>query len=346
MAMMTRSVRILGMAWLVGVALGTSFAQPPTSLPPPVNVSLIEPPPPPPELITYTTDTQKIGDLLTDGEYLLLAPRRPAQTFAIVGSNPNWGPIGIIRSVDGNYDSGFRVGAGWRFVEEECDVMARYTYYHTAADDIAGAPPGGKVFATLTHPSTVMEVQSAVARNSVNFNLFDLEIGRRFDLGETLDLRVFAGPRYANVDQKLTVQYAGGDVITDDVHHCLCFDGAGLRAGGETHWRILQHLGVYLRGSASLLTGRFCALRTETANGFAIVDISENYTRVIPMFDLGVGLSFQKGNWRVSAGYEFMNWFNMVDGTDFVDDAHPAKLIRPVGSLGFDGVVFRAEVSF
>jgi hypothetical protein len=94
------------------------------------------------------------------------------------------------------------------------------------------------------------------------------------------------------------------------------------------------------------LTGRFHSCKFEEANGRTILDVTEKYTRVVPMVDMGVGLSFEKGGWRLSAGYEFMTWYNMVDASDFVDDAHPAKLIRSVGNLGFDGVVFRAELSF
>jgi hypothetical protein len=45
----------------------------------------------------------------------------------------------------------------------------------------------------------------------------------------------------------------------------------------------------------------------------------------------------------MSVGYEFSNWFGMLDALDFVDDAHPAKVGRRHGDLGFDGVVFRAE---
>ncbi|MFO0841771.1 MAG: Lpg1974 family pore-forming outer membrane protein [Gemmataceae bacterium] len=351
---MTRTTRPLTAALLAALAIpAAALAQPPAALPPvpqPVAVGLSEPPPPPPGVTSHGTvyahDEKTCGDLLIDGEYLLLAPRRPGQTYAVVGTNPFWGPVGTIKSVDGGYDSGLRVGAGWRFADGGWDVMGRYAYFHSSADDVATRPAGGQVFATLTHPSTVVEVGGAYAQSSVNFNVFDLEIGKRFELGESANARVFAGPRYANVDQALNVTYAGGDVVTDRVHRCTCFDGAGLRAGGEANWRFLDHLGLYLRGSASLLTGRFHSCKFEEANGFPIVDVAERYTRVVPMVDMGVGLSFQKGNWRVSAGYEFINWFNMVDASDFVDDAHPAKLIRSVGNLGFDGVVFRAELSF
>jgi hypothetical protein len=350
---MTRTTRPLVVLFAALVIPGALLAQAPSALPPvpqPVAVGLQPPPPPPLEATSHRTvfvhEEKKCGDLLIDGEYLLLAARRPAQTYAIVGTNPFWGPVGTIKSVDGGYDSGLRVGAGWRFADGEWDVMGRYAYFHSSADNVATRPAGGTVFATLTHPSTVVEVGGAYAQSSVNFNVFDLEIGKRFELGEGLNLRLFAGPRYANVDQALNVTYAGGDVVSDRVERCTCFDGGGVRAGGETHWKFLDHLGLYLRGSASMLTGRFRVCRYEEANGFPIVDVGERYTRVVPMVDLGVGLSFEKGGWRVSAGYEFMTWYNMVDASDFIDDAHPAKLIRSAGNLGFDGVVFRAELSF
>lgn len=287
-----------------------------------------------------------IGDLIIDGEYFLLAPRRTGQTYAIEGRNPFWGPLGGVRSLDGSYDSGFRIGAGWRF-EEGVEVFGRYTYYHSAADDVARRPSAsGAVFATLTHPSTVVEVDSARALNSLNLNIVDFEFGKRHEISEEFSLRWFAGPRYANLDQKLQVIYAGGDVSTSDVRRRLFFDGGGIRAGGETNWKFIETMGFYARGSASMLTGRFRGDLSETTNGAPIVNVSERFTRVIPIVDLGVGLSYQKGGFRLSVGYEFINWFGMVDGLDFADDANPGKITRQMGSLGFDGVVFRSEFKY
>src|SRR5262245_7838654 len=85
-----------------------------------------------------------LRDILVEADYLLLAPRRAWQTYAIVGLNPFWGPIGVVKSLDGNYDSGFRVGAGFRFADD-WEALLRYTYFHSAAEDAVSRPPQGSV---------------------------------------------------------------------------------------------------------------------------------------------------------------------------------------------------------
>src|SRR5262249_15336099 len=57
------------------------------------------------------------GTLYFDGEFFLWAPRRRGQDYAIVGSAPLGTPIGTIRSTEGVYDPGFRIGAAYRFPE-------------------------------------------------------------------------------------------------------------------------------------------------------------------------------------------------------------------------------------
>ena len=101
-----------------------------------------------------------------------------------------------------------------------------------------------------------------------------------------------------------------------------------------------------MRGSASLMTGRFRSSLSETGNGVPVVRVEEKFNKVIPIVDMGIGLRFEKGPLRIGVGYEFMNWFGMLEGFDFVDDAHPAKMSRRSGDLGFDGVVFRMEYLF
>ena len=289
----------------------------------------------------------KPGEWLLDGEYFLMASRSTGREYAIVGANPILGPVGVIKTVgSGNYNSGFRLGAGYRFPGEDIEVMFRYTFLHTSSGDTTTAPAGQTLFATETHPGLVVQVNSANARSSVNLNLFDVEVAKRFDLSEATTARLFAGPRFANLDQKFQATYQGGDVNRDEVRRRLFFDGGGVRAGAELQWKFFDQLGSYFRGSGSLLTGQFRGDLTEVGNGAAIVNVSEKFTRVVPNLDMGLGLMYQKGGWRCSVGYEFSTWFDMVDGIDFVDDAHPAKLGRKTGNLSFDGVVFRSEWAY
>lgn len=289
-----------------------------------------------------------LGPFFFDGEFFLLAPRRRGQDYALVGSAPLGTPIGTIRSVEGDYDPGFRIGAGYRFPEEGWQVFGRYTYWHSAANDrVQAAGPGQRVFATLTHPAFVVEVGSASASNSINMNVFDVELARRFEMGERAQMRLFAGPRFANLDQRFTANYAGVDVVTSTVNRKVTFDGGGLRLGGQANFEVFQHIGLYLRGSTGLMTGRVRSSLGEVSNGAIVVNAVDRFNRIVPTADLGIGLSYELGGWlRLSAGYEFNNWFGVVERFDFVDDAHVAKMARRADDLGFDGVFFRCELTF
>lgn len=285
------------------------------------------------------------GHILFDGQVLAWAPRRRAQDYAIQGT-AEFGPVGRIRTLEGGYDPGLRVGAGYRLPGEGLELMAVYTHWHSAAEETISAAAGERLFPTLTHPAFVTEVDAAAASNSVNLNVVDFEIGRRFEVSETTQARAFFGPRYANLDQKFHVLYRGTAVGNDVVRRNLTFDGGGLRVGGEANFKFLEHVGLFLRGSGSLMAGRLRSRLTETGNGLAVVDIDERVNRIVPTMDLGIGLSYQRGGMRLSVGYEFHNWFGVAEGLDVMDDVAPGKIGRRAGDLGFDGMFFRCELSF
>src|SRR3954454_7065870 len=228
----------------------------------------------------------------------MMATRRAGQDFAILGPTPVFGPQGEVQSIRDGYNAGFRVAAGMR-AEDGWEALFRYTYLNCDADLVVRRPAGQSLLATLTHPSLPIDVEGAQGISLVNLNVFDLEFGKRLELCEKVGLRWFFGPRYANLDQKFLANYQGGDVNTDNVRRAGYFDGAGVRAGGEAQWEVQEHLGVYLRGSASLLAGKFRSSLFETANTVTIVNVSEKDDRIVPVIDLGVGLSYQMGGCRL-----------------------------------------------
>jgi hypothetical protein len=329
---------------------------PPALVVPPATMPTPQPPPPPPPGVGVPFPGGNLGPVVCDPpapaggflaevDYLLLRPLHRATDFAVVGVNPNWGPIGVIHNVDGGFDSGFRVGAGYGWGAGG-DVMFRYTNFHASASETVNGAGGNLVFPTLTDPAVVNQVASARGQSSVNVNLFDLEAGARWQPSDAVWLRFFAGPRLANLDQTLLAVYSGGEVRNDVARRSTTFTGAGLRAGAEANYFLSGGLGVYARGSGSLLVGRFRSDLSETANRLPIVSLSETFTRVVPVIEVGIGLSYQVGAWRFTAGYEIINWFGMVDGLDVVSDVHPGKIGHRTGDLGFDGFMFRAQRQF
>jgi hypothetical protein len=111
---------------------------------------------------------------------------------------------------------------------------------------------------------------------------------------------------------------------------------------------LYKGLGVYARGGASLLTGSFRSTLTETTqNGaISIVNVTDRFHKLVPVVEMGLGVNWRYRNFRVSAGYELVNWFGVVDGPDFVDDSSQGKLSHRVGDLGLEGLVLRAELAF
>jgi hypothetical protein len=284
--------------------------------------------------------------LLFDADFLLVRPLQRGQDFAIIGTNPNIGPVGVIKSVDGDVNTGFRVGAGYRIPGEGLEIHAVYTYIHGNDKSTIAAGTGETIFPTPTFPGIVTGVLGASAVSTVDLNMFDIEFGKRWEASEHLALRAFIGPRFGYIDQEFVANYTGGQVNSDTVRRQLAFGGVGLRAGGEATFKFWDHFGVYTRGSLSMMSGWFHSNMSEVGNGATVESVSEKFDKVIPVAEVSIGLNYQFGNLRVSGGYEIINWFGMIDGINFSDDVSPGKYNRSTGDLGFTGFVFRAELMF
>jgi hypothetical protein len=288
------------------------------------------------------------GSWLFDADYLLLRPRRGSQDYAVLSrENALLTPLGDVRTVDGAYSSGLRLGTGYRCASEPWDVLAEYSYYHNRGQEEAAATGTDVLYPTLTMPTFVNQAAAARAESSVHFNLYDLALGRQFDLTQQLGVRVYSGFRAGNLAQKFAVAYTGSPLVSrDEVRRAVVFDGLGLRMGGEADFRFLDNLGFYFRSSASLLSGRFRSELNENADRETVVAIADRFDRIVPLLDMGVGMNYQVGGLRLSLGYELLNWFNVPQGIDFVDDLNPAKLSRRMGDVGFDGLRFRLRYEY
>jgi hypothetical protein len=288
------------------------------------------------------------GGFFVDAEYLLLRPRRRAFDFAITDPSTKDAPIGCIESLEWRTRSGVRVGGGYAFPGDGWEIGAYYTYLHSDADAFAARPTGGTLFATLTHPGTIEQVDTALAESGINFNVVDVEIARRFNCAERLAFRVFGGARIASIDQSLNAFYNGGDANLAEVHSPIEFDGAGIRVGGEGYWNTNWGLSLFASASGSLLFGDFRSTLIQTNNNGATTDVNvvDDFEKIVPVIEMGIGVAWQYRNLQVRVGYEMSNWFGLVDSPDFVDDVHQGKVAHRVSDLSLDGLDLRVRLSF
>jgi hypothetical protein len=289
-----------------------------------------------------------VGEVFFDAEYLLLQPRRRAFDYAIVAPTNNGTPVGAVQSLQWDTDSGVRVGGGYRLPGDGWEIGAYYTYFHSNVSQSVTAPAGGTLFTTLTHPGSIEMANTATADSGLNYNVVDIEVGRRFLIGDSCSVRLFAGGRFAWINQSLNAAYDGGDANLALVSSPIDFDGAGLRLGGDAHWQVGWGFSLFARGSGSLLAGDFKTSLVETNDNGATtnVNVTENFEKMVPVAEVGIGVAWQYRNFQVSAAYEMSNWFGMVDSPDFVDDVHQGKMSHRTGDLSIEGLVVQVGMSF
>lgn len=283
--------------------------------------------------------------LYFDAEYLYLRPHSQANDYAIANTTNVDVPDGLLINRDWSFRSAFRVGLGYGLPGSPWSVGFFYTYLHDNTSGNAVAPGGGFLFATLTHPGTVAEVQSASATNSLNYNVYDLEISRWCCPAKNLAVRVFGGGRFARIDQNFSALYDGGDANQDVVSRQLHFNGGGFRAGVDAVQNLFWGFSLFGRANAGLVAGEFHSTLLETNNAGAttLTNYGDRFEKVVPVAEMMAGLGWQFRTLRLIAGYQYINWFGLVNVPTFVDDAHQGKLVRQTSDLGLEGLVLRAE---
>lgn len=294
---------------------------------------------------TGAPSTSWLAGLYFDAEYLYLKPHSQTMDYAIANTTNTDVPDGSVVNRDWTWQSAFRVGMGYRLPGQPWSVGFYYTYLHDGPSGSVAAPVGGFLYATQTHPGTVTEVQTASAAASLNYNIYDLEVGRWCCVTNCLALRFFGGGRFAHIDQNFNAFYDGGDASQDMVARQLHFNGGGFRAGVDAVRNLFWGFSLIGRANAALLAGEFHSTVTETNNAGAttLTNFADRFEKVVPVAEMMLGLGWQYNNLRLTAGYQYINWFGLVNVPTFADDVHQGKFVRQTSDLGLEGLVLRAE---
>jgi len=285
---------------------------------------------------------------LVSVEYLLVRPRRSDLDYAVIDPADDIVPQGQSASLAWETRSGLRANLRYRPGGGPNDVGFTYTYVYSTDAGSVTAPDGGLLYATLTRPGTNDEAAAAAASTSLNYNVFDIDVGHTFGEAGCFQSRVFSGVRMAIINQVLEASYDGRDANQAFAAQRCNMDGAGLTAGGEAHWAIGQGLTAYGKGRGSLVVGdyRVSSQQTDFAGNLVLADAAEKFCRVVPVIDLGAGVSYRFRGVRASVGYEITHWFNQVEGVTFLDDFSEGQRARKVSDLSLEAIVFGLSFEF
>ena len=291
------------------------------------------------------------------GDFLWLRARDAEVAYAVPINGairpPDLPPlqIGPVAAVDPGWAPGFRVGLS-RALRFPARVAGSYTRFESSGSDALSVSPPDVNQPLVLHPGTLAALPTfldAEGDCGIDFQLIDADYRALLVCENNTMVEYLIGSRYARLGQDFHATFLNGGT-TERVTTGIGFDGIGCRLGVEGERRSdCFGLLAYGRASASLLMGRFRANYTqvEMPRG-RLIDTRFGENRIVPIldFEAGVGWTGPWEHFRLTAGYMFSAWYNVVRTEEYIPGVQANSFAGMSDSLTFDGAVARAELRF
>jgi Legionella pneumophila major outer membrane protein precursor len=273
--------------------------------------------------------------------------------FAIVDPGTALATSGELATVDYDRATALRIGASYRPQNTAWEIGGNHTFFNTDGTASAVRPANGFLFSTLSHPLQNDSAETADAKAKFNYNVTDAELAYNFKVGRGLGVRLFSGLRFSDIRQSMAVTYNGRDYTNGRLDMTNDFRGFGPRLGAEARVLMGGGFSLFTRGSAALLFGKQSSSFRETDRNGAdvIADLGRDRSQTVPVVDLAIGLDWvqplsKSAKLNLSLGYEYQQWFNVMDNIRFVDAASPGVFAQSQSNLSLHGFFVKTGLQF
>lgn len=237
--------------------------------------------------------------------------------------------------VQPDFDWGYFIQAGYR-ISHHYDIEASWAQYNSSlSHSVSGAGDSG-VFISQLLTSNLAALLSDGASNaltastnqSIDYSIFDANLGQYHDITEMLRARVFAGIRYAKIDADTDNTYTEtlGN-LTFVENYDSSFNGWGPEVGMDLEYTVWHTLGVVGHFGAALLIGNLDVSSDiyDTNADRQLPIKQESYVRLVPGVDAKLGANwnvpyaYEKCSFGIEAGYQIAYYWDVIDQIQFPD---------------------------
>lgn len=256
---------------------------------------------------------------------------------------------GVLRTTDFRYDDDFAY-EGWigYITEDGLGIRLRTWQYDDGAGPVAATViPGVGGFVATPFTSggaglfTGVAGNTIVARNELDFDVWDLEVTQNVELGSCWEVTFGGGIRYAHIVQNYsaTLIPAAAGVAPTFFNASNTFDGFGPSFVLEGRRKMGESMALYASTRAAILFGD----NSRSAFVGPVAPFADVTDRddVLPYGEIEIGVETGRdlGNARlvVQTGITGMIWYGLGSAVDTAPQN---------GNLGFFGLVARAGITF
>ncbi|MCB1067680.1 MAG: hypothetical protein KDK56_05800 [Simkania sp.] len=305
-----------------------------------------------------------------DLDFLYLRAVEDSLKYAWKGSqnsvnNGNNGPTSVnVKQLDQDweFDPGFRVGLGYNFDYDDWDLHTYYTWLYSYPKTSSSVPAdtldsdNGQFIVGLfasnpftNNGSTTFELFEKARSNwQLQFNAWDLDLGRSYYVSKRLALQPIAGLKAALIRQHLGTHYSrpaskGGEndnFINMSVREKSRFWAVGPKLGVFGSWELGYGFSINADVHGALVYGEnttHVTYKGQRNSGDTLsLRLTDETYRLRPMAYLNLGLEWGRCFWdwmyfSLHLGWETQYWWHQMNFTSFNDTT-------PEGDLSLTGL--------
>lgn len=241
------------------------------------------------------------------------------------------------KTIDFNYSPGFRVGVVYAGT---WDALASFTrYYTTMHDSVSGGFIRPAFIGSVTaQPSPASLYLSGQVSQSINYNIFDVNVGKKYSPTSVWMLHPSVGLMGGWIDQTIHANYqqpavATAETITNN------FIGLGPKVGVDTSFTLFNYRDfqpkLFAAMATSFLVGNWVVKDSMNAIPARHIDVSgtsQSMGAITLQGAIGVVVEYKKVTAKLV--YEISDWFNQSQYFDNDTGSHNNDLILQGLTLG------------
>lgn len=236
--------------------------------------------------------------------------------------------INSYRTMSFDYAPGFRLGASY---QGNWDSKLYYTKFYTKATDSAAGNLTSTFLGGKLVQGNAFFYRTGNADLTINYNMIDWDVGKRFNVSDIFMLRPIIGLRGAWIKQTIVTSFVGTTSVAEAVKNN--FTGIGPKAGVESkiifrsinndykYSLIADFSTAYLWGNWQISD----VLNTNTGQTVNILVNNRNFGAFVIQALVGIQLDYKRC--AIKLGYEISDWFNQYQVFDDGTGAHNNNLI-------------------